>query len=110
MSEPVLHTMKKLEVVLEGEHLSFLQGLLKHAGITGYTLIRDVAGVGHGGPHAGRLTYNDLGSYVMVVAVGPEAQINAILEGLGPFFEAHSGVLFVSDVAVLRASYFQPGS
>jgi nitrogen regulatory protein PII len=98
--------MKKLEVVLEGEHVAFVEGLLKDAGLTGYTMVRDVAGMGHHGPHAGRLTYNDLGSYVMIIAVGPETQIAPILEGLAPFLREHSGVAFLSDVGVMRAEYF----
>ncbi len=103
---PALHKMTKLEVVLEAEHLPMLQGLMKRAGIAGHTLVRDVAGMGHHGPHAGRITYDDLGSFVMVITVGPEAQIDAVVDGLGPFFATSSGVLFVSEVAVLRADYF----
>ena len=106
MAGSVLHPMKKLEVVIEGEHVAFVEGLMKDAGMTGYTLVRDVAGMGHHGPHAGRLTYNDLGSYVMLIAVGPPAQIEPILEGLAPFLGEHSGVAFVSDVHVMRADYF----
>mgnify|MGYP006297820387 FL=1 len=106
MARSVLHAMKKLEVVIEGEHVAFVEGLMKDAGMTGYTLVRDVAGMGHHGPHAGRLTYNDLGSYVMLIAVGPDKQIEPILEGLAPFLREHSGVAFVSDVQVMRAEYF----
>lgn len=106
MPSSALHAMKKLEVVIEGEHVAFVEGLMKDAGMTGYTLVRDVAGMGHHGPHAGRLTYNDLGSYVMLIAVGPEKQIAPILEGLAPFLGEHSGVAFVSDVQVMRAEYF----
>lgn len=108
MASSVLYPMKKLEIVLEGEHVAFVEGLLKAAGLTGYTLVRDVSGMGHHGPHAGRLTYNDLGSYVMIIAVGPETQMSPILEGLSPFLREHSGVVFVSDVQVMRAAYFSP--
>ena len=107
MSDAMLHPMKKIEVILEGEHLPFLQDLMSRSGVTGYTLVRDISGMGHGGPHAGRLTYNDLGSYVMAIAVGPEPQIHTIVEGLRPFFANHPGVLFVSATEVLRAEYFR---
>ena len=107
MNSPSLHMMKRIEVVIEGEHLPFLQDLMSRAGLTGYTLVRDVAGMGHHGAHAGRLVYNDLGSYVMAIAVGPEAQVLTIVEGLKPFFGEHPGVLFVSDTSVIRAEYFQ---
>jgi hypothetical protein len=42
----------------------------------------------------------------MLIAVGPERQIEPILEGLAPFLREHSGVAFVSDVQVMRAEYF----
>jgi hypothetical protein len=103
-----LHRMTKLEVVLEGEHLPFLQGLLRRADVQGYTLVRDVAGMGHHGPHAGRLTYDDLGSFVMVIAVGLPARMEEVAEQLGAFFAERSGVLFLSDVQVLRATHFAP--
>lgn len=107
MSCSSLHMMKKIEVVIEGEHLPFLQDLMGRAGLTGYTLVRDVAGMGHHGAHSGRLIYNDIGSYVMAIGVGPEPQVLAIVEGLKPFFGEHPGVLFVSDTSVIRAEYFR---
>ena len=102
-----LHAMKKLEVVIEGEHLPFLQDLMGRAGLSGYTLVRDVAGMGHHGVHAGRLVYNDLGSYVMAIAVGPDIQVITIVEALKPFFAEHPGVMFLSDTSVIRSEYFR---
>ena len=106
MTLPPMHLMKRIDVVLEGTHLPFLQDLMTRAGITGHTIVRDVAGAGHSGLHAGRMIFNDLQGYVLVIAVGPEAQVGTVVEGLQPFFKDHAGVLFVSDTAVLRRDYF----
>lgn len=106
MSLPPMYRMKKIEIILEGSHLPFLQDLMMRSGITGYTVIRDVAGMGHQGPHSGRMTFNDLQGFVMAIAVGPEVQVAPIVEGMHQFFREHGGVLFVSDTAVLRRDYF----
>lgn len=106
MTLPPMYKMKKIEVILEGGHLPFLQDLMIRSGITGYTVVRDVAGLGHAGPHAGRMTFNDIQGYMMAIAVGPEMQIAPIVEGLKPFFREHPGVVFVSDTAVLRRDHF----
>ena len=106
MTLPPMHKMKKIEVVLEGGNLPFLQDLMSRCGVSGYTVIRDVAGMGHHGPHAGRMVYNDLNGFIMAIAVGPEVQISSVVEGMDLFFKEHAGVLFVSDTAVLRRDYF----
>ncbi len=102
-----LHAMKKIEIVLKGDNLAYIEDLLKQGGVTGYTIIRDVSGLGHGGYHGGRLLFNDRDSFVMIVTVAPEENIQQILLGLKPFFDNHSGVLFVSDTQVLRMEYFK---
>ena len=102
-----LHPMKKIEIVIKGDNLASIEDLLKQAGVTGYTIIRDVSGLGHGGYHGGRLLFNDRDSFVMVVTVAPEERIQQVLTGLKPFFAHHSGVLFVSDTQVLRMEYFK---
>jgi nitrogen regulatory protein PII len=107
MATPKLHQMKKIEIVMEGEHVPVLRDLMDQAGVSGYTLIRDVSGMGHHGFHTGRLVYNDVDSYVMAIAVGPEPQIQMVIDGMMTFFTRHSGVLFVSDTAVMRGEYFQ---
>ena len=107
MTAPTLHPMKKIEIVLKGDHLASIEDLLKQGGVTGYTIIRDVSGLGHGGYHGGRLLFNDRDSFVMIITVAPEEKIQQILTGLKPFFERHSGVMFVSDTQVLRMEYFR---
>ena len=42
----------------------------------------------------------------MIVTVVPEEKVEPVLAGLRPLFERHSGVMFVTDVAVSRQEYF----
>lgn len=105
-SRLVFHALKKIEIVVEGEREPFVGELLSRCGATGYTLIRDVAGLGHHGFHEGRLLFNDRASLVMFIAVAPETAIQAIATGLKPLLEQHSGVMFISDVQVARLEHF----
>ena len=101
-----LHALKKLEVIVHGEDLPTVQDLMADANVTGYTLVRDVAGLGHHGFHEGRLLFNDQASLVMTMAVAPEETIREVASGLKPLLEKHSGVMFVTDTQVLRLEHF----
>lgn len=39
-----LHPLKKLEIVLAGEHQAFVTDLLDRAGVKGYTIINNISG------------------------------------------------------------------
>jgi hypothetical protein len=42
----------------------------------------------------------------MVISVMPESLVEALLEGITPFLNKHSGVVFVSSVMVSRVEKF----
>ncbi len=50
--------------------------------------------------------FGDLESLEMILTVVPEEKVEPILAGLQTLFSHHSGVMFVSDVAVSRREYF----
>lgn len=102
----VFHSVRKIEVIVKGEKQDFVRDLLQQSGASGFTLIRDIAGMGHHGFHEGRLLFNDQSSLVMFVAVaGPEV-IEKVAAGLVPLFEKNSGVMFISDAQVARLEKF----
>jgi nitrogen regulatory protein PII len=103
----VLYAMRKLEIVIEGEQAPQVRDLFRGAKVSGYTMIRDVAGMGHHGFHEGRLLFNDTASLVMFVVVLPDPAATALLlKALRPLLARHSGVVFVSEVGVMRPGYF----
>ena len=102
----VLHQLKKIEVIVRAEDQRVIEDLLGSAGLGGWTLIRDVAGLGHGGFHQGRTIFNDHSGLVMFVAVGEPAPVADAARGLARVFRNLPGVTFLSDVAVLRSDYF----
>ena len=106
MSSLILHPMKEIKIIIEGEHLSFVSDLLDEVKATGYTVISNISGKGHHGFHEGHLMFNDTSSLVMVLTVVPEEKVEPILAGLRPLFDRHSGAMYVSDVAVSRRERF----
>jgi nitrogen regulatory protein PII len=101
-----LSTLKKLEIILEGEQLEFATDLLDHAGVKGYTIVNNLSGKGSHGFHEGHLMFNEEEVLVMVIAAIPEEKVEPLLEGFGPFFNKHSGVVFISDIQVTRLVKF----
>lgn len=106
MKEMNFSQLKKLEIILEGEHQEFATDLLDHAGVKGYTIINNLSGRGSHGFHGGHLMFNEEAVLIMIIAAVPEQLVNPILEGYAPFFNKHSGVVFVSDIQVTRMGKF----
>jgi nitrogen regulatory protein PII len=99
--------VKKLEIILGGEHQSFATDLLDQAGVTGYTIINNLSGKGRHGFHEGHLMFNEDDVLIMIIAVVTEDLLEPILEGFAPFYSEHSGVVFVSDIQVTRLVKFR---
>jgi nitrogen regulatory protein PII len=106
LADLVLHQMKKIEVIVRAEDQRIVEDLFRSAGLGGWTMIRDVAGHGHGGFHQGRTIFNDHSGLVMFVGVAEAGPIAEVARGLARLFQSLPGVTFLSDVAVLRSDYF----
>lgn len=102
-----LSTLKKLEIILEGEHQAFATDLLERAGVTGYTIINHLSGKGSHGFHEGHVMFNEDSVLIMIITAVSEDLVQPILEGFAPFFNEHTGVIFVSDIQVNRLVKFQ---
>ncbi|QPQ54285.1 hypothetical protein IC614_07905 [Allosphingosinicella flava] len=98
--------MKKIEVVVHAGDHPLVEDLFKTACVGGWTMIRDVAGMGHGGFHQGKTIFNDQSGLVMFVGVADDQAIAEVAQGLARLFEKRPGVTFLSDVEVMRSDYF----
>lgn len=102
-----LHRLKKIEIVVRAEDHGMIEDLLTAAGVGGWTMIRDVAGMGHGGFHQGKTIFNDQTGLVMFVGVADPDSIAEVALGLSQLFAKRPGVTFLSDVEVMRSDYFE---
>lgn len=103
---PEFHRMRKLEAVVQAADLKLVETLLQEAGIPGWTMIRDVAGMGHHGFHQGRTIFSDQTGLVMFVGVATPEKLRKAAAALRDLFRTRPGVLFLSDVEVMRSDYF----
>ncbi len=101
-----LHRLRKIEIVIHAQDHQLVEDLLEASGIGGWTMIRDVAGMGHSGFHQGKTIFNDQTGLVMFVGVGQPKVIADLARGLARLFETRAGVTFLSDVEVMRSDYF----
>ena len=98
--------LKKLEIILEGEYQEFATDLLDRIGVEGYTIINNLSGKGSHGFHDGHLMFNEDDVLIMIIAAVPEPLVAPILQGFAPFYNEHSGVVFISDIQVTRLVKF----
>ena len=98
--------MKKVEIVIGGDQLAVVTDLLDRAKVSGYTILRNISGKGHHGLHEGYSMFNELDSLDMIITVVPKERVDTILAGVVPLLQEHSGVVFISDVTVIRKDYF----
>ncbi|KAF0152770.1 MAG: hypothetical protein FD143_698 [Ignavibacteria bacterium] len=89
--------MKKLEIIIESVELNNMRTIIEKIGVSGYTIVKDVAGMGkHGKSVSTSLV--DVGEYHLLIIVDNENIINHVVENLKPLFKNYSGVMFLSDV------------
>lgn len=100
------HRLRKIEIVVRAEDREMVADLLNASGIRGWTMIRDVAGMGHSGFHEGKTIFNDQTGLVMYVGVAEPTVISKVARGVSRLFETRAGVMFISDVDVVRSDYF----
>lgn len=107
MNRDALTPMVKIETVVAGTDALAVRELIAAAGATGYTAVSGVSGLGHHGPHQGRLLFNDHDTLTLLMTVVPDEQADALIGGLRALLASSSGVMFVSDTYVSRPEYFQ---
>ena len=101
-----LMPMTKIEVVVGGEDVPRVRSIFEEAGVTGFTTVPNVSGLGHGGYHEGRLMFNDQDSLALLFTVTPDDRSDALVDALRALFEHRPGVMFVSETMVSRPDYF----
>ncbi len=100
-----LHPRKKLELIMESAHLGPIKAVLERHDNQAYTIVPCLTGRGARGDWTPD-HLSDSGSRVLLITVAEETIIESILGEIHDVLEALPGVVFVSDVKVLRPERF----
>lgn len=100
-----LTKMKRLDIIIETASRGEILNIIKNSGATGYTLYPEVDGEGM------RESREDIGfvhphKNTGIFVIGPEPVISEIVQRISDVLPNYAGILFLSDVEVLRKGHF----
>ncbi|MCU0838790.1 MAG: DUF190 domain-containing protein [Rhodospirillales bacterium] len=100
-----MHTKKKIEVIIEQPASHLVTELLDRHGATGYTVLSAATGRGSSGWWE-RSPVTVARQQVVIIAVIAPERAPAIIDDLGTLLQDFHGVVFVSEVEVIRSERF----
>jgi len=101
-----LTRMVRVDVVVETRDAALVERLVTGAGASGFTLLSNVSGLGHGGYHEGRLLYNDEEGQSLLFTVVPTEGAAGVVDAVRQLLADRPGVMMVSETWVSRPAYF----
>jgi nitrogen regulatory protein PII len=99
------HPRKRVEIIVERARAPAILERIQALGATGYTLVPDVSGHGRQGD-MGRGEVFDVFRSVMILVIAPEALARTIMAHVHAMLENYTGIVYLSDVEVVRADHF----
>lgn len=91
-----MRPMKRLEIVVDTLHLTQAIERLRQAGVSGYTVLPNVAGYGdRGDQRADDVSGVSTNAYILVAVSVEQAQ--AVLAAVQPLLQHYGGICLVSD-------------
>jgi nitrogen regulatory protein PII len=96
-----MQPVKKLEIILDAPEEKTVTSVLDRIGVSGYTILRNVAGKGGRGIQRGdELT--DVFSNVLIMTVCTAAEAEKVVELLGPLLRRVGGLCLISDATMIE--------
>ena len=95
----------KIEILVDAPLVRRITEIAEEAGVTGYTLLRTIAGSGHGGRWSEDQITGTQTKVVFVTVTGPR-RADALIEALKPVLDSHGLMLMKSVVEVVRGDRF----
>lgn len=96
-----MHAVKRIEIIANSFELGKILDCLKHSGIQGHAVIRNVVGTGfRGGNEDLDMTMLD---NVYIIAFCVPDQIKAVAENLRPLLNKFGGACYISDAQEIRS-------
>jgi nitrogen regulatory protein PII len=91
-----MQPVKRIEIIIDSPHLDSVLKTIEQAGISGYTVIRDVIGMGDRGARSGdELTDVFKNCYIMTAC--PEDNLLPLVAAIRPLLKRFGGICLVSD-------------
>ncbi len=100
-----LYRKKKVEIVVEAARAHHMIELIDGLGAQGYTVAGGVSGRGHQGLRDQGDIF-DVFSNVLIIVIASEPVAMRIVEASEKALEHYAGVVYLSDVEVVRDAHF----
>ena len=94
-------TKKRLDLIVSERELERLCEALRQAGAPGYTVMRHVTGLGHGGAVSEGMDFSGFGANAHVIVFCDPEQLQALSAAAKPLLAYYGGVGFVSEAEPL---------
>ncbi len=96
-----MRPIKRVEIVADSADIPQIIRLLERRGVSGYTIVRDVAGRGERGMRLGDDPGGAFQNSYLLTTCEPE-QIEALVESIRPVLQRRGGVCLVTDAWWVR--------
>ena len=93
--------MKRLDLILSEREVERICAALRAAGAPGYSVMRHVTGLGHGGAVSEGMEFSGFGANAHVIVFCPSEQLEALAAAVKPLLTYYGGVGYVSDAQPL---------
>jgi nitrogen regulatory protein PII len=100
-----LHKKKRVEIVVESARAPRILEMIEEAGAAGYTVVPKVSGKGNRGVRD-EAHVSDVFRNVMIIVIARPEVASLIVERSQPLLEHYAGIVYVSDVEVVRDEHF----
>jgi nitrogen regulatory protein PII len=96
-----MQAIKRVEIIIDSLGIESIISILQKQQASGYTIIRDVTGMGDRGPRMGdELTDVFKNSYIMIAC--PDEKLSALVEATRPLLKEFGGICLVSDALWIK--------
>lgn len=98
-----MHEVKRIEIVSDSVELAKIIAALEKAGVSSYTILRNVAGRIPGGMNSDDLVMTTLDNVYLIAFCLPD-QIKPVLETVRPILNKFGGACYLSEAMEIRST------
>ena len=102
----ILHSKKKIELIIEKPALKRACRILEDAGVKGYTCFKAQGGYGNRNRWERGTDLSASRDMMLIISITDEKTCQKAVESLGALVGAHIGLLDISDTMVIRDDKF----